>query len=165
MNIKQERYLSMLLGIESYLSNNTTITALIPNFAAIFAPFTQNVNAIRDIEQAQNEGTTVVSSQSKKDLRMQCTMQLETVLDAMAAYAVIRNNAALKINSNPKRSEIRRTADTTFATECDRFHKMANGIVTQIEPYGVNAALLTTFRANIDEFINIAVGSVLDIWF
>jgi hypothetical protein len=151
----QERTLSMQLGVVSFLKKQAAITATIPQFAVNFTPFEATVNAIRDIEQEQLVADSKSNTKSKSDLRMQCVVQLRMVIDALGAYAVGANDNSLLQKTNVTDTHLKSSADTTFASQCDLFYNLAVPLVADLVPYGITAAKLSTFRDDVDSFIDI----------
>jgi hypothetical protein len=154
MTKTQERTLSMLLLVTSFLKKNTPITATIPQFTPNFNTLEATVDEIRDIEQQQTVQSTTTNAKNKKDLRMQCFVELRMVHDVLLAYSVGVNNDALAQQVSTSISRYTTIADTTFATACEQYYNIANPLAADLEPYGVDAAYLAAFRANIDMYLS-----------
>lgn len=153
MTRTQERTLSMFILYSNSVKKFSSLTATIPVFTAKFAEFEDTVNELRDIEQQQSVQTNTLDAKAKKDLRMQCFMQLQSVSDSLNAYAIGTDNDVLLQQVSASISKSKLMADTAFVTFCEMFYNIANPLAANLVTYGINAALLTSFRANIDAFL------------
>ncbi len=155
MTRNQERTLSMLILFSNTMKKATAVTATIPTFSTKFAELEAKINEIRDIEQQQSTQTNTIDSSAKKDLRMQCFLQLRTVSDSLNAFAIGTENNTLAQQVAMPIGKLKTAADTTFATQCETFYNIALPLAADLVPYGVPALLLPSFRTDIDNYLNI----------
>jgi hypothetical protein len=153
MTRTQERTLSMFILFINTVKKFSSITATIPTFTAKFGVLEDAVNELRDMEQQQTMQSSTLDAKNKKNVRMVCFTQLRTVSDSLNAYAVGTDNDALLQQVSVSIGKAKLMADTAFATFCETFYNLANPLATDLVPYGIDAALLTDFRANIDAFL------------
>jgi hypothetical protein len=155
MTRPQERTLSMFLLLLNFLKKNLAITATVPHFIVNFDAFEALVNEIRDIEQQQSVQTSTVTAKAKKDLRMSCLSQMQTVVDAVNSYAVGINDDVLLAKVSVGISKYKNNADTAFATGCETYYNIALPLAADLAPYGTGAPYLAAFRADIDTYLDI----------
>lgn len=153
MTRTQERTLSMFILFINTVKKFVVITITIPTFNAKFADFESLVNELRDIEQQQSLQSNTLDAKAKKDLRMQCYVQLRTISDSINAYAVGTDNDTLLQQASVSVGKSKALADTAFATFCETFYNMAQPLAADLEDYGVSTALLANYRSNIDNFL------------
>jgi PEGA domain len=155
MNKSQERTFSMLLLVLNYFKNNTAITSGIPQFTNVFTAFEVTINDIIEIEQTRISDDSQIQTSTKKDLRMQCTAQLETLIEMLRAHAAAINDIVLLQKLNQPFSKIKILADTAFAADCNKYYTMAQPFEADLIPYGITAAKMTVFLQDITDYTNI----------
>jgi Carboxypeptidase regulatory-like domain len=155
MTKPQERTLSMFLLVINYLKTNLTLLTTIPQFTAVFTAFENIVNDIVDTEQLRITDDSGIQTASKKDIRMQCTTQLQNLIDMLKAHAVATNDSVLSQKISIMFSKVKTLADTAFAAECNKYYAIAEPLTAALAPYGINAAYMIAFRQNIDDYTDI----------
>ena len=127
----------------------------IPQFTQVFAAFEIIVNEIIDIEQLRITDDSGIQTTTKKDLRMQCTTQLQNVLDILKAYSVAINDSVLLQKIPTRFSKIKLLPDTAFSADCNKYYAIAAPLTADLDPYGIDAAYMTAFRQNIDDYTDV----------
>lgn len=152
MNKSQERTFSMFLLVLNYLKTNLGTLTSVPQFLTVFALFETLVNQITDIEQIRITDDSNIQTSTKKDLRMQCTVQLQSILDMLRAHAAATNDNVLLQRIPTRFSLLSKLADTAFSADCNKYYAIANPLTSALAPYGVDAVYMAAFRQNIDNY-------------
>jgi hypothetical protein len=155
MTKNQERTFSMCKNVQKCLQTNSSSTANLPQYAAHYALFETTIGQIAVVQGQQLANTTKVQTQSKAELRRLATHNVERLLIAINAYALITQNNALKQSVAAPLTEYRQSADTVFAAQCNNLYDIGFAIAADLTDYGIDANLFTDFRANIDDYTNI----------
>jgi hypothetical protein len=152
MTKNQERTFSMYKNVKDCLTANNSIALTLPQYASHYAVFVASLDQIAVVQAQQLQNTTKVQTQSKAQLRRECTSSIERLLIALNAYALITQNATLKQQVSAPLSEYKQSADTVFAAQSNNLYGTGFNYVVQLVDYGINAAFFTNFRDDINDY-------------
>jgi hypothetical protein len=155
MNIKQERTLSMQLVSIIFLDDHSAKTATIPNFAPTYAAYQATVAQIKSIAQQQStagsKDKTLTKTQEANALILR-TMQYVNILQAHFQFTNnITHTNALKFTI----SALRKLADNNLVNKCQEIHDIANSVIIDLAPYGIDLATLAKYQTQINDYDSI----------
>lgn len=151
MNSKQEVKLNMYRATEKCCTDNAAITATVPAFQTALTAFNPIISAI--ITNAQQEdlatkGITIDKAEAKKNL-----CHLATGIAAQVfAYASVVGDNKLKQEVNFSFSDLFKCKDDLLAPRCQNIKDAGTANLVNLEDYGINTSVLTSFQAAIDDY-------------
>jgi LEA14-like dessication related protein len=138
MNIKQESRIKMSLSSEEFLVKNEALTKDLPEFAATFAEFRNNINQIKLIDEQQSNVRTGIAKDKREIKNSLITIAAENS-GKIFALAKVSNNKPLMDEVHFSISELGRMTDVSLRSYAEALYKKAESLLEPLAKYGVNA--------------------------
>ena len=151
MNDSQENKISMELGVERLLSENSSMTAGLPGYDPIYQAFKANVKEIQEIRELQEKSRKGIATR-KADLRAVVEEMVLSLALKIDVYAKMNTDQVLTDEVNYSRSKLRKAADTIFKDMAEVVYNSAEANLANLADYGVTAGTLAELRNAIDAF-------------
>jgi hypothetical protein len=152
MNTKQESKFSMGLALRDFLNQNATTTSTLPGFGNLLTAFSENmdkIQAIREKQEADKTGITLVKEQTKSNLILK-TLDISR---RIGAYAKMTTQAVLASEVSYTDSDIKMASGNMLKDRALLIYDRASEHLQSISEYGVSAELLAELKSAIDQFI------------
>lgn len=152
MTSRQESKLNMYTAVLTHCNADPLIPPTVPAFATALAAFAIKHTAIFTTSTAEAAviGGYAVDKATKRNSL--CT-QAADVAAAVYAYAVATNDLVLKEKMDISFSELKKLKDELLVQACSNIHADATAIVASLVPYGLTAAVLTSFNTNCTTYL------------
>lgn len=151
MNDRQNAKLSMYNVVVSVMDNNTAKVATVPALVTVAASFNTTVQAINNTAGEQSLVTTGVTP-DKNVTRESLRTTTVNIAGILYAYAVSVNNIVLQERSRVTYSDVRNAKDDELAERAQNIHDDANAVIASLPPFGITAAVLTSYQTLIDSY-------------
>lgn len=152
MTLREERKLSMYLGVEEFFDETAVVTATVPGLAAFLAQFLDEVDALQVLAAKQEEdirGHALDKATKRATLE---TMTLN-IGGRVAAFAVVSDNDVLLQEVNYTETELDHAPDTELVSKATIVRDRANSNIGSLDPdYGVDATMVTALSGAITAY-------------
>jgi len=151
MNAKQKNKFAMELALRDFLNQNATITSPLPNFAALFSSFSENMDTIRQISEQQETDRTGIT-RSKEQIKNDLINSTLDVSDKLTAYAKMTENTVLEGEVWSPKSMLRKSHGSLLANRALSLYDKAAELREALAAYGITSEGLTAFKNAIDRY-------------
>lgn len=151
MNSKNEARLNMLRAVAKHCNDNPVIVATVPAFQTASTALNTTISSILSAVQMESQvitGITISKSENRKAL----CQQAADIAASVFAYAASVNDNPLKQQANYSFSDLTRIKDDLLAPVCTNIRDAASANLAVLAPFGITAALLTSFTSAINNF-------------
>lgn len=151
MNQKQENKLTRAENVDEVLDFYSGIVASIPALAAAHAALKNDVVLINNKE---SEKTNILTGKAADKYSARNILRTETLAIGGAIYALGKDtsNNTLIETGDFTESKMTRMRDTALTIFCESVRDIANGVIAQLLPYGIDAARMTAFDGMITAY-------------
>lgn len=151
MNDRQNAKLSMYNVVVSVMDDNTAKVATVPALVTVAASFKTTAEAISNTAEQQATITTGITP-DKNDTRETLRSTTVNLAGILYAYANSVNDIVLKERSKITYSMLRVLKDDELAERAQTIHDDANTNIASLPPFGITAAVLTSYQTLIDTY-------------
>ena len=151
MNKQKEAKLNMYRAVAKHCNNNPAIIAAIPAFQTAITSLNTNIASILNAAQLEIQvisGITADKAQHKETLAQQAS----NIANAVFAYASSIANNTLKEQVKFSARKLLRIKDDLIVPTCLNIHEAANTNLAALAPYGITAAVLTSFNTAVTNY-------------
>jgi hypothetical protein len=148
MTKKEEARLSMYRTVQQFCNNNLTIINANPAFIAVLALISTKISTLLSNETSARKQTKGVA----QDKRTTLCLNAFDIAAIVFAYATEINNLTLQQAVKFSITDLEKIKDDLLAPTCNNIKKAASDNLTALAGYGIVAATLTAFQANIDAY-------------
>ena len=141
----------MYHAVINYGNANPAIVATVPAFSTTFTSFKAKVSSIESTAQLETQVITGVAT-DKKTRKETLVQQATDIAAVVFSYASSVGNNTLKQQVNFSRSELLRLKDDELPATSHNIHDAANANLVALAPYGITAAMLTSFDTLISQY-------------
>lgn len=154
MTDHQEDKLSMYITVQKICNAKKSIWSELPAFVDIFGKFENIISDIYTQHQIQKKNITGITENKHKEEIEMMAITLD-IAAAVYAYAASVGDDELRDSVNYSPSNLRNARDTVLKDICQSIHDAANGVVTELDDYGVTPEILEKQQKEIDDFVEI----------
>lgn len=151
MDSKFEARLNMYHAVIAHCDANPAIVATVVAFQTTITSFKAKVSSIQTIAQQEAQVISGVAT-DKKVLRDSLCQQGADIAAVVYAYAASTGNNTLKEAMAFSKSDLRNMRDDQLAPSCNNIHDAASTNLVALAPYGITAAMLTSFNTLITNY-------------
>ena len=151
MNKINEAKLNMYRAVAKHCNNNPAVIAAIPAFQTAITSLNTNIASILTTAQLEIQvisGITADKAKHKETLAQQAS----NIANAVFAYASSIANNTLKEQVKFSARKLLRIKDDLIVPTCLNIHSAANANLAALAPYGITAAVLTSFSTAITNY-------------
>ncbi|MEI2739578.1 MAG: carboxypeptidase-like regulatory domain-containing protein [Chitinophagaceae bacterium] len=151
MTDQQNAKLSMYNVVASVMDDNTAKVATVAALVTVAANFKTTAEAISNTAEQQATITTGVTP-DKNATRESLRNTTVNIAGILYAYAVSVNNIILQGKSKITYSALRDLKDDELGERAQSIHDEANAVIASLPPFGITAAVLTSYQTLIDSY-------------
>lgn len=151
MTKREEAKLSMYRTVQQLCNNNLTIINTNAAFVAVLALISAKISSLITNETSARKQTKGVAKDKGTQRQTLCLQAFE-IAGAVYAYATEINNLTLQQSVKFTITDLEKTKDNLLVPTCNNIKKAANDNLAALAPYGIVAATLTAFQANMDDY-------------
>lgn len=156
MTTRFENKLTMYLAVKMVCETYAAIIAMIPQFAAYFAEFT-NIIALINANRMKQEADIKGFAIEKNSKRTIASQEAISIANKLTAYAAVTDNHVLEQKVNFTKNEWNISPDTQFIEKALIVHVEATAHIADLAPYNITQPMLDTFIASINAYSDILI--------
>lgn len=151
MTDQQRAVYNMFTVVDAVLDANATQVATIAALGTAQTTLKANIAAISNTSEQQK---TVTSGVTPDKNATRETLRTTTVINAgiLYAYAVSVNDLILQSIAKLTMSDLKELKDDELADRAQTIHDNANAVIASLPPFGITAAILTSYQTLIDAY-------------
>lgn len=143
--------IAMMVVTRDYLSQNVATTTSVTQFAPLSTQYTAGVAQLQTYRELIATDRSGVA-ENKSAIRLDLVYKVCDLASRVLAYAKLNANQVLEAELAYTDSRLKRMGGASFRDFAQLVHTRANSNLTALAPYGVTAAMLTTFKTAVDAY-------------
>jgi uncharacterized membrane protein len=151
MNSKQQSKYNMYLTTDEFLTANSSVTLLLPNFSRFNATFQNGILEIRMSNEQQSFDKSGIAG-NKSQLRKLLVTLAADASRKTQAYATIENNQILLSESKFTESHLKKASDSELEAYAQGIYDKSREHIQDLIPYGITEETQTAFLKAIADF-------------
>jgi len=151
MNKHHENKLTMYLGVESVLEENSDKTSTLPALAGCVAKFKTLIGTIHN-KSKEFDSVATGKTQVKWDAEEALLDELLPAASSLMAYAQQKKDIELAAKAAVTESGLRKLRDTELVTKANGLLELLQANLSKLADFGVTDATLTSLRQKIDAY-------------
>ena len=155
MNIFQERTRSMYNASITFIDTHLAKVTLLPNFTTVYSQYKNTVLLLKNISQQQSVIESKDKTLTKKQRSIALCIKTVQLVNILKAYFLFTNNITHTNAINVSLSGLQKMADNNLVDKCQEIHDIANTTVANLADYNINAAWLTAYQNQLNDFDSI----------
>ena len=158
MNIFQERTRSMYNASITFIDTHLTKVTPLPNFTTVYNQYKNTVLLIKSISQQQSVIESKDKTLTKKQRSTALCIKTVQLVNILKAHFLFTNNITHTNAINVSLSSLQKMADNNLVDKCQEIHDIASTIIANLADYNINAAWLTTYQNQLNDFDSITAS-------